>query len=189
MSDGIGRGACDAPPRLAALSARTAGEAAVAGLRGKLTGADRTEFHERTAERYAELLGHSKGALMKAGQMLSFVSAGPAVPAEFQPIYQDGAGAAARRCAADGARAGARVARARARPADRGAFAEFDWTPLAAASIGQVHAARLHDGREVAVKIQYPGVADAIRADLKNTELLATFLSSARRPVPAPAER
>ncbi len=42
-------------------------------------------------------------------------------------------------------------------------FAEFDWEPLAAASIGQVHAARLHDGRAVAVKIQYPGVADAIR--------------------------
>jgi hypothetical protein len=40
-----------------------------------------------------------------------------------------------------------------------------------------VHAARLHDGREVAVKIQYPGVADAIRADLKNTQLLVTFLT------------
>ena len=53
---------------------------------------------------------------------------------------------------------------------------EFDWEPLAAASIGQVHAARLHDGRAVAVKIQYPGVADAIQADLKNNELLATFL-------------
>ena len=61
------------------------------------------------------------------------------------------------------------------RPAES-AFAEFDWEPLAAASIGQVHAARLHDGRDVAVKIQYPGVAAAIRADLKNNELLATFL-------------
>jgi predicted unusual protein kinase regulating ubiquinone biosynthesis (AarF/ABC1/UbiB family) len=57
------------------------------------------------------------------------------------------------------------------------AFAEFDWEPLAAASIGQVHAARLHDGREVAVKIQYPGVAEAIHADLKNTQLLVTFLT------------
>jgi hypothetical protein len=56
-------------------------------------------------------------------------------------------------------------------------FAQFDWEPLAAASIGQVHSARLRDGRAVAVKIQYPGVAEAIRADLKNTELLATFLS------------
>ncbi|HXN37994.1 MAG TPA: AarF/UbiB family protein, partial [Solirubrobacteraceae bacterium] len=42
---------------------------------------------------------------------------------------------------------------------------------------GQVHEARLRDGREVAVKIQYPGVADAIRADLKNAELLAAFVS------------
>ena len=62
-------------------------------------------------------------------------------------------------------------------PRVQSAFAEFDPEPLAAASIGQVHAARLRDGRPVAVKIQYPGVADAIRADLKNTELLATFLS------------
>jgi predicted unusual protein kinase regulating ubiquinone biosynthesis (AarF/ABC1/UbiB family) len=56
------------------------------------------------------------------------------------------------------------------------AFAQFDWDPLAAASIGQVHAARLHDGREVAVKIQYPGVAGAIASDLKNNELLFTFV-------------
>ncbi|MGP0101904.1 MAG: AarF/ABC1/UbiB kinase family protein, partial [Solirubrobacteraceae bacterium] len=73
---------------LAALSARTAGEAAVVGLRGKLTGADSTEFLVHTAERYAELLGRSKGALMKAGQMLSFVTVTPLVPAEFQSIYQ-----------------------------------------------------------------------------------------------------
>jgi predicted unusual protein kinase regulating ubiquinone biosynthesis (AarF/ABC1/UbiB family) len=56
-------------------------------------------------------------------------------------------------------------------------FERFDWEPLAAASIGQVHSARLHDGREVAVKIQYPGVAAAIHADLKNNELLSTFLA------------
>ncbi len=86
--DGIGRGRLRRTAPLAALSARTAGEAVVVGLRGKLTGADSAEFHVRTAERYAELLGRSKGALMKAGQMLSFVSAAPAVPEEFQPIYQ-----------------------------------------------------------------------------------------------------
>jgi predicted unusual protein kinase regulating ubiquinone biosynthesis (AarF/ABC1/UbiB family) len=55
-------------------------------------------------------------------------------------------------------------------------FAEFDPNPVAAASIGQVHRAVLADGRQVAVKVRYPGVADAIRADLANTELLATFL-------------
>ena len=47
--------------------------------------------------------------------------------------------------------------------------------PLAAASIGQVHAATLLDGRRVAVKVQYPGVEQAIKADLANTELLVTF--------------
>lgn len=55
-------------------------------------------------------------------------------------------------------------------------FAEFTDEPMAAASIGQVHRAVLHDGRHVVVKIQYPGVAQAIRDDLANTELLATFL-------------
>ena len=143
-----------------------------AGRRGQPT-----EFHVRTAERYAELLGRSKGALMKAGQMLSFASAGPAVPAEFQSIYQ----AALARLRDDAPPMAPELARAvlereLGRPAES-AFAEFDWEPLAAASVGQVHAARLHDGRAVAVKIQYPGVADAICADLKNTELLATFLS------------
>jgi predicted unusual protein kinase regulating ubiquinone biosynthesis (AarF/ABC1/UbiB family) len=45
-------------------------------------------------------------------------------------------------------------------------FASWDATPLASASLGQVHAARLHDGTDVVVKVQYPGVADALRADL-----------------------
>ena len=51
-------------------------------------------------------------------------------------------------------------------------FAEFDEEPIAAASIGQVYRARLHDGREVAVKVQYPGVAAAVRADLQNLGLI-----------------
>jgi predicted unusual protein kinase regulating ubiquinone biosynthesis (AarF/ABC1/UbiB family) len=160
-----------------ALTARTAGEAVVVGLRGKLTGADSTEFHVRTAERYAELLGRSKGALMKAGQMLSFVSLGPAVPAEFQSIYQS-AMTRLRNDAPPMAPALARgvLERELARTTES-VFAEFDWQPLAAASIGQVHRARLHDGREVAVKVQYPGVGAAIGADLRNNELLSTFLA------------
>ncbi len=55
-------------------------------------------------------------------------------------------------------------------------FAEFTDEPIAAASIGQVHRAVLRDGRRVVVKIQYPGVAQAIRDDLDNAELLATFM-------------
>jgi predicted unusual protein kinase regulating ubiquinone biosynthesis (AarF/ABC1/UbiB family) len=161
---------------LAALTARTAGEAIVVGLRSKLTGADSTEFHVRTAERYTELLGRSKGALMKAGQMLSFVSLGPAVGEEFQSTYQT----ALTRLRNDAPPMAPQLAREVLERELGGptesTFAEFSWEPLAAASIGQVHAARLHDGRAVAVKIQYPGVAAAIRADLKNTELLTTFL-------------
>ncbi len=161
---------------LAALSARTAGEAVMVGLRSKLTGADKTEFYVRTAERYAELLGRSKGALMKAGQMVSFVSAGPAIPNEFQSIYQT---TLARLCD-DAPPMAPELARVvlehELGQRTESAFAQFTWKPLAAASIGQVHAARLHDGRAVAVKIQYPGVADAIEADLKNHELLAAFL-------------
>jgi len=165
---------------LATLTARTAGEAVVVGLRSKLTGADSTEFHVRTAERYAELLGSSKGALMKAGQMLSFVSLGPAVGDEFQTTYQ----AALTRLRNDAPPMAPELARevleAELGRAAEEAFAEFDWEPLAAASIGQVHRARLRDGRAVAVKVQYPGVGAAIEADLKNTELLATFLGLLR---------
>jgi predicted unusual protein kinase regulating ubiquinone biosynthesis (AarF/ABC1/UbiB family) len=176
---GIARGRLRRTAPLAALSARTAGEAVVVGLRSKLTGADSTEFHVRTAERYAELLGRSKGALMKAGQMLSFVSAGSAVPAEFQAIYQ---AALTRLC--DGVPPMAPELARSVLESELGqrienVFEQFEGEPLAAASIGQVHAARLHDGRAVAVKIQYPGVADAIVADLKNNELLATFLGLA----------
>lgn len=174
--DGIGRGRLRRTAPLVGLTARTAGEAVVVGLRSKLTGTASTEFHVRTAERYAELLGRSKGALMKAGQMLSFTSLGPAVGEEFQTTYR----AALTRLRNDAPPMAPELAReVLERELDRStesAFAEFDWEPLAAASIGQVHAARLHDGRDVAVKIQYPGVAAAIRADLKNTELLATFL-------------
>jgi predicted unusual protein kinase regulating ubiquinone biosynthesis (AarF/ABC1/UbiB family) len=179
MKGDISRGRLRRTAPLAALSARTAGEAVVVGLRSKLKSSGeataKAEFYARTAERYAELLGHSKGALMKAGQMVSFVSAAPAVPAEFRSIYQaaltrlrDNAPPMAPECA----RA---VLECELGKRAESAFAQFDWEPIAAASIGQVHAARLHDGRAVAVKIQYPGVAEAIEADLKNSELLATF--------------
>lgn len=53
-------------------------------------------------------------------------------------------------------------------------FAEFDTEAFAAASIGQVHRARLHSGEQVAVKIQYPGIARSIHADLENYQLLMT---------------
>jgi predicted unusual protein kinase regulating ubiquinone biosynthesis (AarF/ABC1/UbiB family) len=174
--DGIGQGRLRRAAPLAALSARTAGEALALGLRKRLTGADAVEFHVRTAARYAELLGSSKGALMKIGQMLSFIPAGTLVPAELQAIYQT----ALARLQADAPPMAPVLARETLErelgQRVESAYARFDWTPFAAASVGQVHAAQLHDGRAVAVKIQYPGVAAAIDADLRNHELLATFL-------------
>jgi predicted unusual protein kinase regulating ubiquinone biosynthesis (AarF/ABC1/UbiB family) len=179
FGDGISQGRLRRASSLAGLTARTTGESIAAGMRSKLTGVEDPEFHTRTAERYAELLGRSKGVLMKAGQMLSFLATTPVASPELQSIYQ----AALTRLSSDAPPMSPDLARSvlereLGRPAEH-AFAELDWNPLAAASIGQVHAGRLCDGRAVAVKIQYPGAADAIRCDLKNVELLATFLSLA----------
>lgn len=161
---------------LAGLTARTAGGRMVAAVRQKAGDADAVaRFHERTAERYSELLGQSKGVLMKAGQILSVVDAGWAADGELS-VYQT----ALSELQADAppmkpALAKEVLERDLGRPVDA-VFATFTDVPMAAASIGQVHRATLHDGRQVAVKIQYPGAAEAIRDDLANTELLASFL-------------
>jgi predicted unusual protein kinase regulating ubiquinone biosynthesis (AarF/ABC1/UbiB family) len=175
--DGIERGRLRRAAPLVGLTARTAGAGIAIGLRGRLTGANGAEFHVRTAERYAELLGHSKGALMKAGQLLSLASFLTAIPPEFQPIYSEAMGRLRDDAPPMAGELACAVLERELGHKTESAFAEFDPEPLAAASIGQVHAAQLHDGRAVAVKIQYPGVGDAIRADLKNAELLVTLLS------------
>jgi predicted unusual protein kinase regulating ubiquinone biosynthesis (AarF/ABC1/UbiB family) len=177
FGDGITRGRIRRTVPLVKLTTRTAAEATVASVRGRLSGPSGVEFHARTADRYAELLGHSKGALMKAGQILSFVPTVPVVTPALMPACQT-AFARLRDDAPPMPPALARsVLERELGRRTQSVFAEFDWEPLAAASIGQVHAARLRDGRAVAVKIQYPGVAEAIFCDLKNTQLLATFLS------------
>jgi predicted unusual protein kinase regulating ubiquinone biosynthesis (AarF/ABC1/UbiB family) len=160
---------------LAGFTARAAGGRLVAGLREKAGSDGAVErFHERTAERYAELLGHSRGALMKVGQIMSMVDARALGTGGFWP-YQK----AMTRLQADAPSMHPQLVH-EVLTAELGTsveqFAEFSDQPIAAASIGQVHRAVLRDGRQVAVKIQYPGVAQAIRDDLANTELLATFL-------------
>ena len=173
--DAVPRGRVRRTMPLAGFTARAAGGRLVAGLREKSGDAGAVErFHQRTAERYTELLGHSKGVLMKAGQLFSMVDAMAVGYSELSP-YQ----AALTRLQADAPPMEPALAREvlhgdLGRPAGE-VFAEFTDEPMAAASIGQVHRAVLHDGRQVAVKIQYPGAAEAIRADLANTELLATF--------------
>lgn len=160
---------------LAGFTARAAGGRLVAGLReraGDEGAVDR--FRERTAERYTELLGHSKGVLMKAGQILSMVDASALGTGGFGP-YQK----ALARLQADAPPMHPALV-SEVLDAELGSavryFAKFTDEPMAAASVGQVHRATLRDGREVVVKIQYPGVAQAIRDDLANTELIATFL-------------
>jgi predicted unusual protein kinase regulating ubiquinone biosynthesis (AarF/ABC1/UbiB family) len=155
-------------------TARAASGRMVAALREKAGDSGAVErFHERTAERYAELLGHSKGVLMKAGQLVSMVDATAVGGGELLP-YQK----ALSRLQADAPPMDSTLA-LEVLEAELGRraevmFAEFTAEPMAAASIGQVHRAVLHDGRPAAVKIQYPGVARAIRDDLSNTELLTT---------------
>jgi len=166
---------------LVGLAGRTAGEMVVASLRNRRRGQrdnqwDGVEFHTRNAERYAERLGRSRGVLMKAGQILSVVMPESAVSSEYRGIYQ----AAFAKLQDDAPPMPVEIAidtiTAELGRSPAELFAEFDEHPLAAASIGQVYTARMPDGRRVVIKVQYPGVEEAIRADLKNTELLSTFL-------------
>jgi predicted unusual protein kinase regulating ubiquinone biosynthesis (AarF/ABC1/UbiB family) len=161
---------------LVGLAGRTAGEAVVASLRKNRSAGGRAELHERAAERYVERLGHSRGVLMKAGQILSMAIPESTVEGDAKGVYQrafaklfDDAPPMPTRVAV------ATIEKELGRPLPE-AFASFEPEPLAAASIGQVHYATLHDGTRVVVKVQYPGVEQAIRADLANTELLGTFL-------------
>lgn len=179
--DGIVTGRLRRAAPLAGMAARTAGESVIASLRRRPAGAD---DHARRAERYAEVMGRSKGALMKIGQIMSFVPFGSAVPPENRAVYQ----AAMSRLQADAPPMAPELA-ASVLESELGAppgrlFEEFSDRPVAAASIGQVHTARLPGGRPVAVKVQYPGVAEAIRADLRNAELVAVLFQMLRSVVP-----
>ena len=171
---------------LAALSARAAGGGVVDVLRRRLKGerGASLEFHVRNAERYADVLSRSKGVLMKVGQILSFVDTSAVLEGPYGEVYR----AALASLQADAepmepVLVAAVIESELGRPPEE-LFAEFSPAPIAAASIGQVHTARLQDGTEVAVKVQYPGVADAIRDDLANTQLLFTFIKIVKGLVP-----
>src|SRR5436309_5876108 len=112
-----------------------------------------------------------KGAAMKLGQVLSFLDVG-LVPEEYRDEFQRKL-AALRDAAPNVAFKDMRkVIEEELGESLKEEFAEFDEEPVAAASIGQVYRARLHDGREVAVKVQYPGVAAAVRSDMQNLGLI-----------------
>jgi predicted unusual protein kinase regulating ubiquinone biosynthesis (AarF/ABC1/UbiB family) len=127
--------------------------------------------HLEAAEQIVTALGTMKGAAMKLGQVLSFLDVG-LVPEPYREDFQRKLGAlrdAAPKVRFEDMR---KVIERELGEPLRSAFADFDETPIAAASIGQVYRATLHDGRDVAVKVQYPGVAQAVRADMQNLGLI-----------------
>jgi predicted unusual protein kinase regulating ubiquinone biosynthesis (AarF/ABC1/UbiB family) len=123
------------------------------------------------AERILDVLGQMKGAAMKIGQVASFVDSGALPPDVHRRLEEKLAELrdSAPRVPFEEMR---RVLESDLGEGLEDVFAEFDPVAFAAASIGQVYRARLHDGRRVAVKIQYPGIARAVRADLQNLGMI-----------------
>jgi predicted unusual protein kinase regulating ubiquinone biosynthesis (AarF/ABC1/UbiB family) len=160
---------------MGALATRRAADRALTSARSAL--ADdaarrrlQAERERRDAEDVVASLGHMKGALMKLGQMASYLDDGMPEPmrvalaqlrADAPPMPTD--------------LALSEIESSLGRPLDA-MFATVDALPVAAASIGQVHRAVTVDGQEVAVKVQYPRIAEAIAADLDNTETLGSIL-------------
>lgn len=131
--------------------------------------------HLEAAEQIVAALGTMKGAAMKLGQVMSFLDVG-LVPEEHREEFQRKLGAL--RDAAPKVRFSdmRKVIEEELDEPLGELFASFDETPVAAASIGQVYRAELHDGREVAVKVQYPGVAQAVRADMQNLGMILRLM-------------
>lgn len=132
------------------------------GLADKNASSTSLILNEANANRIVQTLCKVRGAVLKLGQMLSIQDSSLIDPrlaeifervrqsADFMPEWQI-----------------EQVMSSELTPEWRSKFAEFSTKPFAAASIGQVHEARLHDGRQVAVKIQYPGVDTSIDSDIK----------------------
>lgn len=127
--------------------------------------------HDDVADVVLDALGSMKGAAMKLGQILSYVDL------DLDPEHAERYRAKLGRLV-DAAPASDLAAVEAAVTADFGAppaevFARWDPEPLAVASIGQVHRAQLPTGEDVAVKVQHPGIAESVEADLANVEALA----------------
>ena len=127
------------------------------------------------AEQIVAALGTMKGAAMKFGQVMSFLDVG-LVPEEHREEFQRKLGEL--RDAAPKVRFHdmRKVMESELEDSIEEVFDAFETEPIAAASIGQVYRARLHDGRDVAVKVQYPGVAQAVRADMQNLGMILRLM-------------
>src|SRR6201995_586659 len=153
--------------------ARYAGTKAANVARSDEAGQEKLEQrHLETAMKMVGALGQMKGAAMKLGQFASFIDT-EFIPEEYREIYQEQLG----KLRTDApAMPWERVVKVLEGEYDGEPlseyFADIDQEAFAAASIGQVHRAELLDGRRVAVKIQYPGIAEALEADLRNAGTL-----------------
>jgi len=160
--------------RLAALPLGFAGRTAVGmGKRigGKPAETVMTEVQQRTAEQLFRTLGDLKGGAMKMGQALSILES--ALPEELAAPYRQQLTRLQDSAPPMSATTVHHVLAAELGAGWRKRLVELDDNPAAAASIGQVHKGRWEDGREVAVKVQYPGAGEALMSDLRQISRLA----------------
>jgi predicted unusual protein kinase regulating ubiquinone biosynthesis (AarF/ABC1/UbiB family) len=130
----------------------------------------RSDLAMQTADDITATLGTMKGVMVKLGQMASYVDEGlaPSVRRTLSRL-QDSVPPMSAELAAGV------IAEELGQPPEQ-LFERWDPEPIAAASIGQVHRAITRDGRAVAVKVQYPGIAEMMAADLDNVSLLRRML-------------
>jgi predicted unusual protein kinase regulating ubiquinone biosynthesis (AarF/ABC1/UbiB family) len=179
----IPRQAVTRTAKLASLPLGFAGRAML-GFGKRMTGmasdAISAELQQRTADQVFSVLGQLKGGAMKFGQALSVFEA--ALPEEMAAPYREALTKLQEAAPPLPAASVHRVLAEQLGPEWRSRFLEFDDTPAAAASIGQVHRAvwkgRAKGGRPVAVKIQYPGAGDALLSDLKQLSRLGSMFKA-----------
>ncbi len=160
--------------RLAALPLGYAGRQAVGfgkRLGGKPAEAVLSEVQQRTAEQLFRTLGELKGGAMKFGQALSVLEA--ALPDEVAAPYREHLTALQDSAPPMPTQTVREQIELSLGDAWREQLVWLDGAPAAAASIGQVHRGRWHDGRDVAVKVQYPGVREALAADIRTISVLS----------------
>jgi predicted unusual protein kinase regulating ubiquinone biosynthesis (AarF/ABC1/UbiB family) len=154
-------------------ASRYAGTAASNVGRSEERKAERLENrHAEAALKMVSVLGEMKGAAMKIGQMASFIDI-DFLPPEYREIYQE---QLAKLRSSAPPMPWKKVSKVleeeyEGKPLDR-LFGSFEQEAFAAASIGQVHRATLRDGSPVAVKVQYPGIAEALESDMANAGII-----------------
>lgn len=158
------------PLSIAGRAAGTLGRRALGRGEGDLT----EEFADQAAEQVFAVLGELKGGAMKVGQALSVFEAG--MPDKYAEPFREALTKLQAEAPPLPADQVEKVLDAQLGLKWRERFSEFDGVAAAAASIGQVHRAVWSDGREVAVKVQYPGADQALRSDLRQLRRLAPLL-------------